>query len=61
MTEQQHNDLLHALGKEAFSEMIKADIRQRVPEPYASIYCKQFDDAKQFADFLEYVSKQMRR
>lgn len=57
MTEQQYNDLLHALGKEAFSEMIKADIRQRVPEPYASIYCKQFDDAKQFADFLEYVSK----
>lgn len=32
MTEQQYNDLLHALGKEAFSEMVKADIRQRVQE-----------------------------
>lgn len=61
MTEQQYNDLLHALGKEAFSEMVKADIRHRVPEPYASIYCKQFDDAKQLADFLEYVAKHMRR
>ena len=61
MTEQQYNDLLHTLGKEAFSEMVKADIRHRVPEPYASIYCKQFDDAKQLADFLEYVAKQMRR
>lgn len=26
MTEQQYNDLLHALGKEAFSEMVKADL-----------------------------------
>ena len=61
MTEQQYKDLLHTHGKEAFSAMAKADIRHRVPEPYASIYCKQFDDAKQLADFLEYVAKQMRR
>lgn len=61
MTEQQYKDLLHTLGKEAFSEKVKADIRHRVPEPYASIYCKQFDDAKQLADFLEYVAKHMRR
>lgn len=61
MTEQQYNDLLHALGKEALSEIVKADIRHRVPEPYASSYCKQFDDAKQLADFLEYVAKQLRK
>ena len=50
-----------ACAAEAISEMVKADIRHRVPEPYASIYCKQFDDAKQLADFLEYVAKHMRR
>lgn len=60
MTEQQYNELLCALGKQALAELIKNDIRQRISEPYASIYCKQFDDAKQLADFLEYVAKQMK-
>ena len=41
--------------------MIKADIRSRFPEPYASIYCKQFDDFKNVADFLEFAAKLMRR
>ena len=41
--------------------MIKADIRSRFPEPYASIYCKQFDDFNNVADFLEFAAKLMRR
>ena len=38
MTEQQYTELLKAYTKEAFANMIKADIRSRFPEPYASIY-----------------------
>lgn len=41
--------------------IIKADIRNRFPEPYASIYCQQFDDFKNVADFLEFAVKLMRR
>ena len=41
--------------------MIKADIRNRFPEPYASMYCQQFDDFKNVADFLEFAAKLMRR
>ena len=52
MTEQQYNGLLKAYTKEALASMIKADIRSRVPEPYASMYCKQFDNFKNVADFL---------
>ena len=61
MTEQQYNELLKAYTKEAFANMIKADIRSRFPEPYASIYCKQFDDFNNVADFLEFAAKLMRR
>ena len=49
------------MGKEAFANMIKANIRSRVPEPYASMYVMQFEDFKSLADYLEYVAKQMRR
>lgn len=32
------------------------------PEPYASEYCRQFDDAKIFfVDFIEFMEKQMRK
>ena len=41
--------------------MIKADIRSRFPEPYASMYCQQFDNFKNVADFLEFAAKLMRR
>ena len=41
--------------------MIKADIRTRFPEPYASMYCQQFDNFKTVADFLEFAEKLMRR
>ena len=41
--------------------MIKADIRSRFPEPYASMYCQQFDDFKNVADFFEFAAKLMRR
>ena len=61
MTEQQYTELLKAYTKEAFANVIKADIRSRFPEPYASIYCKQFDDFNNVADFLEFAAKLMRR
>ena len=60
MSEIQYGELLKAYTKEAFSDMIKADIRQRFSEPLASIYCKHFDDARTIADFLETVAKRMR-
>lgn len=41
--------------------MIKADIRNRFPEPYAILYSQQFDNFKNIADFLEFVAKLMRR
>lgn len=54
-------ELRKAYTKEAFANTIKADIRQRFPEPYASIYCQQFDNLKNVADFLEFAAKLMRR
>lgn len=39
MSEEQYNKLLKAYTKEALASMIKADIRSRFPEPYASMYC----------------------
>lgn len=61
MTEQQYNELLKAYTKEALASMIKADIRRRFLELYASMYCQQFDDFKNIADFLEFAAKLMRR
>lgn len=61
MMEQDYNELFQSIGKEAFANMIKANIRSSVPEPYASMYVKQFDNFKSLADYLEYVAKQMRR
>ena len=61
MTEQQYNELLKAYTKEAFANRIKADIRQRFPEPDASIYSQQFDNFKNVADFFEFAAKLMRR
>ena len=61
MSEEQYNELLKAYTKEALASMIKADIRSRFPEPYASMYCQQFDDFKNVADFLEFAAKLMRR
>ena len=61
MSEHEYNELFRAIGKEAFANMIKADIRQRFPEPYVSMYCQQFDDFKNVADFFEFAAKLMRR
>ena len=61
MSEEQYNELLKAYTKEALASMIKADIRSSFPEPYASMYCQQFDDFKNVADFLEFATKLMRR
>ena len=61
MSEEQYKELLKAYTKEVLANMIKADIRQRFPEPYESIYCQQFDDFKNVADFFEFAAKLMRR
>ena len=61
MTEQQYCELLKAYTKESLASMIKADIRSRFSEPYASMYCQQFDNFKNVADFLEFAAKLMRR
>ena len=61
MSEHEYNELFRAIGKEAFANMIKANIRSSVPEPYASMYCQQFADFKNVADFLEFAAKLMRR
>lgn len=61
MSEEQYNKLLKAYTKEVLSSMIKADIRSRFPEPYASMYCQQFDDFKNVADFFDFAAKLMRR
>ena len=61
MTDQQYNEFLKAYTKEALASMIKADIRSRFPEPYASMYCQQFDDFINVTDFLEFAAKLMRR
>lgn len=57
-TNQKYLDLLHALRKEAMSNMIKASIRQQFPEPLATQYCQKFDDFKMVVDLLEYKAKQ---
>lgn len=61
MTEQLHNELLKAYTKEALVSMIKADIRRRLSEPYAGMYCQQFDNFKDVADFFEFAAKLMRK
>ena len=61
MSEEQYNELLKAYTKEALASMIKADIRSRFPEPYASTYCQQFDDLKKVVYFVEFGAKLMRR
>lgn len=61
MNKNLYEELLKAYTKEAFANMIKADIRQRFPEPYATMYCQQFDNFKNVADFFEFTAKMMRR
>ena len=61
MSDEQYNELLKAYTKEALTSMIKADIRQRFPEPYACMYCQQFDNFKYVADFFEFAAKLMRK
>lgn len=60
MSEQEYNELLKAYTKEALASMIKADIRNRFLEPYASMYCQQFDDFKNVLEFFDYIIKQMK-
>ena len=40
MSEEQYNELLKAYTKETLASMIKAGIRSRFTEPYASEYCR---------------------
>lgn len=60
MTEQELNELRKSYTKEVLANMIKADIRQRFPEPQANMYCKQFDDFKNVLDFFDHIIKQMK-
>lgn len=60
MTEQELNELQKSYTTEILANMIKADIRQRFPEPQASLYCKQFDDFKNVLDFFDHIIKQMK-
>ena len=59
--EKLYNEFLKAYTKEVLASMIKADIRNRFPEPYASMCCQQFDDFKTVADFFEFAAKLMRK
>ena len=61
ISKEQYNEFLKAYTKEALANMIKADILSRFSEPYASMYCQQFDNFKNVADFLEFAAKLMRR
>ena len=60
MTEQQYQELNKAFTKELFINMMKTSIRQRFPEPLASMYCLRLDNTKTLADFLECMAKQIR-
>ena len=48
-------------GKEGRDDFRKTDIRQSFPDPNASMYCQQFDNFKNVADFFEFAAKLMRR
>lgn len=61
MSEEQYNELLKTYTKKALTSMIKADIRSRFPEPTAILYCQQFDNFKNVADFFDFAVKLMRR
>lgn len=49
MTDKQYNALLKAYTKKALPSMTKTEIRNRVSETNASIYCQQFDIFKNVA------------
>ena len=38
----------------------RTDILQSFPDSYASMYCQQFDNFKNVADFFEFAAKLMR-
>ena len=46
MSEERYNELLKTYTKEALASMIKADIHSSFSEPYASMYCQQFDNLR---------------
>jgi hypothetical protein len=62
MTEQEYYSKLYKhISKEMVVNMFKVQIRTSFPEPLASYYCKQIDDAKTFASVLDYYSQQLRQ
>lgn len=58
--EDRYGKLIQAISKEQLSEMIKDTIRKSFPEPFATLCCQQFDDAKKLADFLDLYAKYVR-
>ena len=61
MSRELYNELLKAYTKEVLVSMIKTDIRSRFHEPYAILYCQQFDNFKNVADIFDFAVKLMRR
>lgn len=61
MSEQEYKELQKAYTNEVLASMIKADIRSRFPDSYASMYCQQFDSFKNVADFFEFTARLMIR
>ena len=61
MSEELYKELQKVYTKEALASLIKTNIRQRLPEPYGSIYWNQFDNLNNVADFFDFAAKLMRR
>lgn len=53
-------ELVYLIGKEQLAEDIRNSIRRSVPEPLASCYCRQFNNAKNMADNMELIAKLLR-
>ena len=52
--------LQKAYTKEAFANIIQADLRQKLLS-YVQVYCKQFYNFKNVADFFEFAARMIRR
>lgn len=51
-----YSGLYKHIIKEIVANMFKAQIRASFPEPMASYYCKQVDDAKEFSNMLMFYA-----
>lgn len=57
-----HQNSYEHKGQETLFDLVSMKSpSSRFPEPYASMYCQQFDNFKNVADFFEFATKLMRR